>query len=82
MKIERTDNQSDKEYIREKLIEYNMSQLPDHLKTPKESICFTVSSEDGDIVGGLTGTMYWQHVHIDFLWVHEDYRSKGTGHNY
>ncbi|WP_026771641.1 GNAT family N-acetyltransferase [Sediminibacillus halophilus] len=79
MKIERTYNQSDKEYIREKLIEHNMSQLPDHLKTPKENICFLVSSDNGDIIGGITGTMYWQHLHIDFLWVDEYHRAKGYG---
>ncbi|QTM98841.1 GNAT family N-acetyltransferase [Sediminibacillus dalangtanensis] len=79
MKLEKTDNQSDKEYIREKLIEHNMSQLPNHLKTPKESICFTVTSENGDIIGGITGTMYWHHLHIDFLWVDERHRSKVYG---
>ncbi|SDL93074.1 GNAT family N-acetyltransferase [Sediminibacillus halophilus] len=78
MKLEKTDNQSAKDYIREKLIEHNMSQLPDQLKTPKESICFT-ASENGDIIGGITGTMYWQHLHIGFLWVDECHRSKGYG---
>lgn len=28
---------------------------------------------------GITGTMFWHHLHIDFLWVHKDLRHEGFG---
>ncbi|SDJ83901.1 GNAT family N-acetyltransferase [Sediminibacillus albus] len=79
MQITKTEKQADKDFIRSKVIDHNMAMLPDQLKTPKESICITVNNDNGEIVGGITGTMYWQHLHIDFLWVDEQYRSQGYG---
>ncbi|WP_270180686.1 GNAT family N-acetyltransferase [Alkalihalobacillus sp. CinArs1] len=64
--------------VKEKLIAYNMSKLPDSVKTPLESVTF-VSREEGELVGGITGTMFWRNLHIDFLWVKEEMRGSGLG---
>jgi hypothetical protein len=66
--------QRDADFIKKKVIEHNMEQLPDNLKTPNENISFILKDENEKIVGGITGNMFWQHLHIDFLWVDKSKR--------
>ena len=42
-------------------------------------ISFIVKNEDEEIVGGITAITFWHHVHVDFLWVSEEYRHEGYG---
>ncbi|WEG14530.1 GNAT family N-acetyltransferase [Pullulanibacillus sp. KACC 23026] len=79
MEIIQQWDQSESEFIRKKLIEYNMEKLPDDLKTPNENISFIIKDDDRKIVGGITGNMFWDHLHIDFLWVDQSVRGKGYG---
>lgn len=79
MNISQQQDQKERDFIRNKVIEHNMIQLPEELKTPKEEFCFLLKNEEGEVLGGVTGTMYWQHVHIDFLWVDKNVRHGGYG---
>ncbi|MCA1064148.1 GNAT family N-acetyltransferase [Rossellomorea sp. AcN35-11] len=79
MKIEKQWIKEDSDYIRRKLIEYNMSQLDEGTKTPLEQISFVIRNDRDEIIGGVVGEMFWHHMHIDFLWVDEDYRDGGYG---
>jgi ribosomal protein S18 acetylase RimI-like enzyme len=79
MKISQQWNQEDSDYIRKKLIEYNMTQISDEVKTPLENVSFVLRNDREEIVGGVTGTMFWYHLHIDFLWVSEECRKGGYG---
>lgn len=79
MKIIKQSSQRDRDYIREKVVEHNMSQLPEEFETPKEEIGFMLKDDKEEILGGVTGTMYWQHLHIDFLWVNKNLRHTGYG---
>ncbi len=36
-------------------------------------------NDKGELVGGLLGGTYWGAMHIDILWLHEDYRHMGLG---
>ncbi|MBC6973281.1 GNAT family N-acetyltransferase [Bacillus sp. Xin] len=72
-----TPNES--EYIKNKVIQYNMSVLPNEVKSPLEHVSFLVKDDAGKIFGGITGTMYFYHLHIDFLWVDESVRHEGYG---
>ncbi|MCP1125166.1 GNAT family N-acetyltransferase [Bacillus sp. 3103sda1] len=65
--------------MRRKVIEYNASQLPDEIKTSLENVSFMVKDEEGNIVGGITGTIFWHHMHIDFLWIEDKLRHQGYG---
>lgn len=69
----------DSDYIKKKLIEHNMEQLPDSLKTSNENISFVLRDNDGEIKGGITANMFWHHMKIDFLWVDKSVRKKGYG---
>ncbi|WP_129691279.1 GNAT family N-acetyltransferase [Gottfriedia acidiceleris] len=79
MKIVKQWVQEDSEFIRKKVIEFNAKKLPDEMKAPSENISFVVRNDQEEIVGGITGRMYWHHLSIDFLWVSEEYRHKGFG---
>ena len=72
-------NQEDSEYIRKKVIEHNLSKLPDDVKHPVKNISFIIKDEGGKILGGITGAIFWYTLHIDFLWVDESLRGKGYG---
>ena len=78
-KITQQWNQEDSDYIRKKVIEHNLSKLPDDVKHPVKNISFILRDEEEKILGGITGTIFWYHLHIDFLWVDESLRDKGYG---
>ncbi|WP_255255292.1 GNAT family N-acetyltransferase [Bacillus pseudomycoides] len=56
-----------------------MSVLPDEVKSPLEHVSFLLKDDVGKILGGITGTIYFYHLHIDFLWVAESVRHEGYG---
>lgn len=66
MKIIQQNNSKDSEYIKNKVIQYNMSILPDEVKSPLEHISFLLKDDVSKIFGGITGTIYFYHLHIDF----------------
>lgn len=59
MKIIQQDGQENRDFIRQKVIEHNMASLADQPKTPKEEVGFVAYSDEGEIIGGITGTAYW-----------------------
>jgi ribosomal protein S18 acetylase RimI-like enzyme len=71
--------QEDSDYIRKKVIEHNMNQISDEVKTPLINESFIMKNEKEEVVGGITATLFWGHCHIDFLWVDNDYRHSGYG---
>ncbi|WP_410982809.1 GNAT family N-acetyltransferase [Bacillus cereus] len=79
MKIIEQYTPNESEYIKNKVIQYNMSVLPNEVKSPLEHVSFLVKDDAGKIFGGITGTMYFYHLHIDFLWVDESVRHEGYG---
>lgn len=79
MKITQQWNQEDSDFIRKKVIEHNLMRLPDDVKHPVKNISFILRDEEENILGGITGTIFWYHLHIDFLWVDESLRGKGYG---
>ncbi|SEA25743.1 Acetyltransferase (GNAT) family protein [Thalassobacillus cyri] len=79
MKIVEKCSKEDYDLVKKKVIEHNMEQLPDHIKTPNETIGFLLKDEEGIVKGGITGNMFWHHMHIEFLWVDKSLRGKGYG---
>ncbi|MCP3032542.1 GNAT family N-acetyltransferase [Halobacillus sp. A1] len=71
--------QEDSNFIRKKVIEHNMEQLPDELKTPNENFSFVLRNDREEIVGGITVNTFWRHMHIEFLWVDKRVRGEGFG---
>lgn len=79
LKITQQWNQEDTDYIRQRVIEYNMSKIPEEVKHPKKQISYVLRDGEQKILGGITGEIFWYHLHIDFLWVDESLRGQGYG---
>ncbi len=79
MKITEDWDQKEVDFIRKKVIEHNMQELPDSLKTPNEDKSFILRNDNGEIAGGITGNMFWHHMHIEFFWVDKELRHSGHG---
>lgn len=79
MEITKQWNDEDSAYIRKKVIEYNLSNIPEEVRHPVQNISFVIRNEDNQLVGGITGTIFWYGMHIDFLWVDESLRGRGYG---
>lgn len=77
MEIKRQEVQEDRDFIRQKVVEHNRSSLPEQEENPYGNTSFMARDEEGEIIGGITGTYFWQHMHIDFLWV--DPAQQGSG---
>lgn len=45
-----------------------------------QRICYVVQGPDGEIVGGIIAITYWDWLSIDLLWLREDLRGRGYGH--
>lgn len=45
-----------------------------------QRLCFALQTPDGEIVGGVLGDVIWQWFHVDLLWVIEELRGQGYGH--
>ncbi|CDQ20039.1 GNAT family N-acetyltransferase [Halobacillus karajensis] len=71
--------QEDSDFIRKKVIEHNMKELPEELKTPNEDISLVLKDESGAIYGVITANMFWHHMHVESLWVDENLRGEGYG---
>lgn len=78
--ITRDCDMEDSNYVRSKLIQYNTSMVsPELARTPVENVGLLVKDTNGEILGGLTGLIYWNCLRIDILWVDDRLRGKGYG---
>ncbi|MBT2571390.1 GNAT family N-acetyltransferase [Planococcus sp. ISL-110] len=69
MEITQQEVAEDRDFIRKKVIEHNNASLPGEEKSQFEQMSFIVRNDEREIIGGLTATGFWRHLHIDFLWV-------------
>ena len=57
--------------------QYNTQRAGD---TKHKSLCFMLHNADGEIVGGIIGSTYWDWLYVDLLWLREELRGQGYGH--
>ncbi|MEH7087201.1 GNAT family N-acetyltransferase [Neobacillus drentensis] len=79
MEISKEWIHEDSDYIRKKVIEYNLSKLPDEVKQTTINVSHILRNDDKKIVGGITGRIFWHHLYIDYLWVDPSLRGRGYG---
>ena len=73
-------NQEDSDYIIEKLVEYNLSKVPQVQEVAYVWLNKIVENDDKEVVGGILAKMYcWNVIYIDALWINEIYRGFGLG---
>lgn len=70
----------DKDYICDRLVEYNLKKVPLRQETEFENLNKKVIDKNGRIIGGIIAKMYcWNVVYVDILWVDIEYRGNGIG---
>lgn len=68
------------EYVIDKLVEYNLSQVPSQQENDFIYINKIAENEDGKIIGGILSKIYcWECMYIDTLWIETDFRNQGLG---
>ena len=70
-------DQPEWEIIGQGISAYNTQQAGDD---QGQSLCFVLKSTDQEIVGGLIGATYWNWLYVDLMWLREDFRGQGYGH--
>ncbi len=45
-----------------------------------QRICFALCSPNQEIVGGALGEIYWEWLHLDLMWVKDEFQGRGYGH--
>ena len=45
-----------------------------------QRVCFALQTSDNTIVGVVLGELFWDWFHIDLLWIPEELRGHGYGH--
>lgn len=69
----------DKDYVRNKMIEFNLNHFPDDLKGRYQELNLHLVNEDGEIFGGLVGEFCWNWLEIQYLFVASEHRRSGYG---
>ena len=70
----------DADYIIDRLVEYNLSQVPAKQKVLFDTIDKKITDDNGKIIAGCVARMYcWNVAYIDTLWVDKNCRDKGLG---
>lgn len=59
------------------ITEYNTQQAGDD---GGKNLCFVLRSPDQEIVGGVIGATYWNWLYINLMWIKEEFRGRGFGH--
>ena len=70
----------DADYIIDRLVEYNLSQVPAEQVVLFDTLDKKITDDDGNIIAGCVAKMYcWNVAYIDSLWVDSKYRGNGLG---
>ena len=72
--------EGDADYIINRLVEYNLSQVPAEQKVLFDTLNKKITDDNGRIIAGCIARMYcWNVAYVDTLWVDSKYRGKGLG---
>ena len=72
-------DENDLQPLRAGFHEFVLSQIPD-LPGEDEDKHFLFSlTIDGEFIGGICGSVYWDGLEIDTLWIDDRYRGQGHG---
>lgn len=73
-------SERDVAYICDKLVEYNLKQVPKMQEKKFVNITKKILDAENNIIAGCYAKMYcWNIIYIDILWVDERYRKQGLG---
>ena len=78
--IDRDPPEAVRSVLSEGIIEFNRRTISE-LEPNEAEIRFhaIATSDDGELVGGLRGSCYWNTLHIELLWLSDGARGTGIG---
>jgi ribosomal protein S18 acetylase RimI-like enzyme len=79
LQISHSKSDEESAYVRQRLIEYNVAHVDAEINNVYEPINLIIRNDAGRIVGGLLAVRYWDCMHIDILWVDDEFRGIGYG---
>ena len=56
---------------------YNIRQAGDD---KGKTFCFVVRDREEEIIGGIIGHTHWEWFYLDLMWLKEEFRGQGYGH--
>ncbi len=65
------------EIIGRGITEYNHQHAGD---SGEKTLCFVVQGPDEETVGGIIGVTHWDWFYITLMWLKEEFRGRGYGH--
>lgn len=77
--ISSSTNPSDKSYVVNKMIEFNLMHFPDDLKGRYQTVHLFLKDADNHIYGGLVGEICWNWLEVHYLFVDDHFRKLGYG---
>lgn len=75
--VEAQPERADIEFLAAKLAEFNEANAGDERY---RRLVIVVRDNNDQILGGLVGSLYWNWLAVDLLWVQEALRGQGYGH--
>lgn len=57
--------------------QYNENQVGDD---HGQNLCFVLKDPEELIVGGVVGATYWNWLYVNLMWIKEEFRRQGYGH--
>lgn len=68
-----------KDYVRNKMIEFNLMHFPEELRGRYQELNLQLVTTEGCTVGGIVGEFCWNWLEIHYLFVETEYRKFGYG---
>lgn len=66
--------------LSEGIVSFNAERVPDLEPIEREKKFHVFAKgDDGEILGGIRATCYWNTLHIELLWLSEEARAQGLG---
>ena len=65
--------------VRRGLHTFNQAHVGEGVIQDYHKVAIFAKDENGAVIGGVHGEMFWDWLHVDTLWVDEAHRGKGIG---
>lgn len=70
----------ERDYITQKLVEYNLRNVPSSQNPLFESLNLILRDKENQLIGGILGELAcWNRLNIDIFWIDEHFRNLGFG---
>jgi GNAT superfamily N-acetyltransferase len=73
--VSETIPESERKFLVQSLVAYNKAQTTQE----KHRDLAVLARKDGEVVGGVLGTTYWNWLFVEILWISDAFRRRGLG---